>query len=717
MSIQLNKSQEKAMKAKEHKVLVVAAAGSGKAVTNSTILITPTGKRKVNDIKVGDYLFDRNGNPTKVLGVYPQGKKEVYELTFGDGRKAKCSKDHIWRVYCRGSKNYKDLTVEEILQNNWEGIDNRGHKSHNFSIPCASAVKYSNNKELTINPYLFGVFLGDGCCTKKPLTLSSNDEEIVNNIKDILNVPKIHKENGNYNWYFYKKLNDNSRIQTEEVFDDYKDFICCYSYEKSIPDDFKYTSIENRYALIQGLMDTDGSICYNKGRYNVNFSTTSPKLRDDFIEVMGSLGYICTYSIDKRNNKYTNGEAYKILINIPNNEKYKLFRLKRKKDMALKCINKKQNRNYNRTTIRDIKDLGYEEEMTCFYVDNEEHLFLMNDYIVTHNTIVLTERIKYLLKQGYPSSKIVAVTFTNMAAEEIRSRIPNAPSDLYIGTIHSYANKLLLQRGIDTSSALANQDFNWLIEQAKKLPNKPSIEHLLIDEFQDLCKYEYDFIQSLPINYFYAIGDPRQFIYAFKSASDDFIFNLYNDPQCRVYKLQENYRNCNNIIQFAESMIVRLKRKIPCMVIPQMEGKGYIEKCSLNTALDDLYYSGDWNNWFILARTNAEVEFILKKLKDMDIPATTFKKADMDLYSMETLMQEDTVKVLTVHSAKGLEREKVIMVGARYFNEDEDRINYVAATRAKRTLYWCPSPTNVKRNKYADNRKSTKVTSISMMEW
>ena len=78
-------------------------------------------------------------------------------------------------------------------------------------------------------------------------------------------------------------------------------------------------------------MDTDGSICYNKGRYNVNFSTTSPKLRDDFIEVMGSLGYICTYSIDKRNNKYTNGEAYKILINIPNNEKYKLFRLKRKK--------------------------------------------------------------------------------------------------------------------------------------------------------------------------------------------------------------------------------------------------------------------------------------------------------------------------------------------------------------------------------------------------
>lgn len=347
----------------------------------------------------------------------------------------------------------------------------------------------------------------------------------------------------------------------------------------------------------------------------------------------------------------------------------------------------------------------------------KEHKILVVAAAGSGKSRVLTERIKYLLKQGYPSSKIVAVTFTNMAAEEIRSRIPNAPANLFIGTIHSYANKLLLQRGIDTSKALADQNFNWLIEQAKKIPNKPSIEHLLIDEFQDLCKYEYDFIQSLPINYFYAIGDPRQFIYSFKSASDDFIFDLYNDTQCRVYKLQENYRNCNNIIQFAESMITRLRRTIPCMVIPKMEGKGYIEKCSLNSALDDLYYSGDWNNWFVLARTNAEIEYILQRLKAMDIPATTFKKADMDLYSMETLMQEDTVKVLTVHSAKGLEREKVIMVGARHFNEDEDRINYVAATRAKRTLYWCPSPTKIKRNKYTDNRKSTKVTSTKMLEW
>ena len=86
-------------------------SGGGKAIPNDTVIPTPIGYRRVGDIKVGDYLFDRQGNPTKVLAVYPQGKKRVYELTFSDGRKAQCCKDHLWTC-CGEDEQYITTSLE-----------------------------------------------------------------------------------------------------------------------------------------------------------------------------------------------------------------------------------------------------------------------------------------------------------------------------------------------------------------------------------------------------------------------------------------------------------------------------------------------------------------------------------------------------------------------------------------------------------------------------
>ena len=104
--MELDIRQKKVVEAKEDKILCLAAAGSGKACPNSSKIPTPNGWITVGEVKAGGYLFDKDGNPTKVLGVYPQGEKEVYEITFGDGRKAKCSIDHIWTVH---KKTWKDI--------------------------------------------------------------------------------------------------------------------------------------------------------------------------------------------------------------------------------------------------------------------------------------------------------------------------------------------------------------------------------------------------------------------------------------------------------------------------------------------------------------------------------------------------------------------------------------------------------------------------------
>ena len=214
-----NVRQKKVINATEPNIVCLAAAGSGKRIPNSTIIPTPNGLRKVGEIKKGDFLFDQDGNPTKVLGVFPQGRKEVYEITFGDGRTAKCCIDHIWSVHkdtWKDKDKFKDYTLKEILEDKWEKIDSRGHKTHVFSIPCSKAVKYNTAQELTVDTYLLGVFLGDGSCLEPGLTLSSNDKEIVEKIQLILGCPEVYKNPSNYHWNFYKN-NKHQRVQTEEI--------------------------------------------------------------------------------------------------------------------------------------------------------------------------------------------------------------------------------------------------------------------------------------------------------------------------------------------------------------------------------------------------------------------------------------------------------------------------------------------------------------------
>lgn len=692
--MEFNIRQKKVIEAKENKIVCLAGAGSGKSIPNSTIIPTPNGWKKVSEIKEGDFLFDQDGNPTKVLGVFPQGRKKVYEITFGDKRTAKCCIDHIWSVHkdtWRDKDKFKDYTLKEILAEKWEKIDLRGHKTHIFSVPCSKAVKYNVTRELTTDPYLLGVFLGDGSCLESGLTLSSNDKEIVEKIQLILGCPEVYQNTTNYHWNFYKN-NKHQRIKTEEIFSEYTENVCCYSYEKSIPEAYKLASIEDRYKLIQGLMDTDGSITKANGRYHVKFTTTSEKLKDDFIEVMGSLGYVCSYRIDGRSEKYTAEKAYEIKINIPNSEKHKLFSLSRKKNIAKECIDKPQHRKYDRTTIINIRDLGYKEEMTCFYVDNEKHLFLMNNYIVTHNTSCLTERIRQLLSNGCRPDKIVAITFTTMAAEEMKKRLGDIAKGVFIGTIHSYANTICIANNIPTEKYIADADFDKILKKVNTIPSGryPKIDHLLIDEFQDTGSLEYSFIERIPTKNIFYIADERQSIYGFKGCSDIYLRNCHADAEFKTYFLNQNYRCAPNILRFADDLIASMK-KISIPTEPVKTKNGIVEKCSFNEALEELEWAQDYGNWAILCRTNNELATAVERLESRGIPCLSFKKGDLDLMEMESLLREDKVKVLTIHTAKGLEFKEVIVTGAKLFNEEERRIAYVAATRAQQALYWCPS--------------------------
>lgn len=703
--MKFNPRQKKALEATEPKVLCLATAACGKSIPNSTIIPTPNGLKRVDEIKVGDYLFDRNGIPTKVLGVYPQGKQKVYELTFDDGRKAKSSVDHIWYVNksnWEDKKEFKEYTVKQLL--------NLNSSLTNFSIPCAKAVNYSE-KQFPIHPYIIGAFLGEGCGLVQSLTFFSETEEIPSYIATYLgnNIKAVKSSYNKYNWKFEDSNNNkiSSSILPKELF--------FQSYDKKIPDEYKYGSIEQRLSLIQGLMDTGGAISgvqeENYSSLTLSFNSTSYQLILDVKEVLGSLGYISSISIKNKKEKYSIEKNYSLIIDIPNSDKYKLFKLKKKKEKTLSVEKIQQEKRYDRVAIKDIKFLGYEEEMTCFLVDNDEHLFLTNDFIVTHNTRVLTERVRLLIeKRNVPPKDIVAITFTNMSANEMKRRLGAAAADSFIGTIHSYGNKICLQHGIDTQKYIDTSNFDEILKRAVQIPQYQftPIKHLLIDECQDLSPLEYQFLRKIPTENIFFVGDNRQAIYQFRGCTDEYLINMWKDDNYKKYYLTENYRNAPNIIEFADNFLDSFTQLSP-QSEPVKTKMGIVERCSFNDALDELEYSQNWSSWFILTRTNNELTAAQEFLEKREIPNVTFKKGDLDgIVELEEIMASNRVKVLTIHSAKGLENKNVIVTGARLYNEEERKIAYVAATRAENALYWCP--TIAKKNRGGQKQFSGTVS-------
>lgn len=367
-----------------------SGSGVGKAIPNYTRIPTPNGWTTVGEVKVGDYLFDRFGKPTKVLGVYPQReKKQVYKVYFKSGKVAECCNEHLWSYYnnCDNRNPNKLLTstLQEIIDNP-QGLKN-SKGAYRWSIPINQPVEY-NTKQYFIDPYVMGLILGDGsfryAFNQKNFGFSSSDEELAQSISYIMKYDKYKKHNSNnYTWYFESTYETHKNVWVEDILKEYPELWNKKSENKFIPQEYLFGSIEQRFNLLAGLLDTDGSID-EKGR--VGYSTVSPMLRDGIIELCESLG-LTTHIIEDKRNQYTTGVAYHIRIQGSKQQKTKMFKLKRKKEIAIKYLNNgKREERRDRDSIIKIEATDKYTDMTCFYVDNPEHLFLINNFICTHNT-------------------------------------------------------------------------------------------------------------------------------------------------------------------------------------------------------------------------------------------------------------------------------------------------------------------------------------------
>ena len=312
-----------------------AATGVGKALPNSTIIPTPNGLKTVGEIRAGDYLFDAFGKPTLVKAMYPQGLKEVWEITFKDGRKAKCCEEHLWS-YCterqrkeqKLNRKFYTKTLKEI---NKLELYQKGH-GYKILVPMQKAVEYPL-KQYYLQPYTFGLLLGDGSFrydnTNKGLRFSSENNELPSAIAMEMNWNYKKCSEYNYTWMFENPNNiTHTNVWVEEALKDFPALWQTKSETKFIPREYLEGSIEQRFDLLNGLLDTDGSVDKEKGR--ISYYTVSPQLRDDVIELSLSLGFKTTWLEDNHKDSLP---LYKIEITGTPEDKLKLFKLKRKHDL------------------------------------------------------------------------------------------------------------------------------------------------------------------------------------------------------------------------------------------------------------------------------------------------------------------------------------------------------------------------------------------------
>lgn len=287
----------------------------------------------------------------------------------------------------------------------------------------------------------------------------------------------------------------------------------------------------------------------------------------------------------------------------------------------------------------------------------------------------------------------------------MRERLGSDGNEMFIGTIHSYANRVCSLNSIRTDVDIANGWYDHILKKATDIPQEkfPHPKHVLVDECQDLCPLEYNFIIKIPAENFFFCGDNRQQIYQFKGSNDQYLIQMYKDLDYKKYFLTENYRNTPEIINFADNIINSSVQLSPKSIPIKKKGSAVIET-SFFDALEELEMSGNWGAWFILARTNTEIATIQEILAEKEIPYISFKKGELDtLEEIKNIIVENKVKVLTIHTSKGLESPNVIVVGAKMYSEEERKIAYVAATRAENKLYWCPTIAKRKQKKEVKN--------------
>jgi phosphate starvation-inducible PhoH-like protein len=374
-------------------VIEVAPLGymRGRAQPLFTKVLTPNGFRPIGELNVGDIVIGSDGRPTEVLGVYPQGFKDIYRVYTQDGSSTLASGDHLWSVYTRRDRS--DGKPPRVLQTK-EMIGNlRAARYHRYELPLLSAPVDFDSRSVPLDPYALGLLLGDGCfsCRATP-TFATTDPELAEALGRL--IPGIELRRKTDVDYVLNRIRCPGEVITiaNPVTAAVRQLGLAgtRSDTKFVPNDYLFNSPEVRLGVLQGLFDSDGGPVTQHGRTRrIQFTTVSDRLRDDVMFLVQSLGgvvYTRTRKAEGRKPGLARGrevfhrsDAHILDIRLP--EGVVPFRLARK---AAKYDAAGGGRPMR--FVHSIEPAGTEEAV-CIRVAAADSLYVTEDFLLTHNTL------------------------------------------------------------------------------------------------------------------------------------------------------------------------------------------------------------------------------------------------------------------------------------------------------------------------------------------
>ena len=406
-------------------VLWCMSRNAGKALSLDTNIPTPNGNKTMGELKVGDYVFDADGKPTKITYTSPiYLNNECYKITFEDGEEIVADAEHQWYVYDifsnASSKNEYVIRLTKQMANKY--IVNKQYK---YSIPLCNPINYQK-KDFLINPYVLGVWLGDGDSSNPYITSHINDyQELKMNLEDCGVKIDVIKYESRPNIVKLKidlktldKLTNNTKNKTKLNLKELN-----LINNKHIPEEYFYGSIQQRLNLLQGLMDTDGSIDKAK---NCRLTQSNYEFIKQFSRLLDSLGI--KNNIKTKNAKCNGNTFITYSINFRTDINLPCFKLKRKYDMLpVELTN-----SIRRKAIKKIEKVPT-VPVKCITVDNEKELYLCGKRnTVTHNTflavpfimskaLLIPNHSTYLLAGTASQSQNLFLKLEKTAKKEIES--------------------------------------------------------------------------------------------------------------------------------------------------------------------------------------------------------------------------------------------------------------------------------------------------------
>jgi phosphate starvation-inducible PhoH-like protein len=417
---------ERFARAQERNEIEVAplAFMRGRAQPISSTVITPSGHRQIGSLRVGDEVFGSDGRPTRVTGVFPQGRKEAFRVTSQDGASTLCCGEHLWAVTTPADR--RRGRPRRVLETREMAGNLRAAHNHRYELPLITSPVEFATRRVPIEPYALGLLLGDGCITTSTTpSFSNTDVELVTALEAAL--PGIELVRKSAIDYVLRNQSGHRGgvIVANPVTAALRELGIAgtRSETKFVPAIYLFNSADVRAAVLQGLLDTDGGPVTQVDRScRIQYATTSPQLRDDVVFLVRSLGGIAywrTRRAEGRKPGFAHGravgyrnDAFVVDIRLP--ESIAPFRLSRKRATYDATGGGRPMR-----FIDSIESAG-EAEMICISVAAEDSLYLTDDFLVTHNTlneafIILDEaqnttalQMKmFLTRLGYGSQAIV----------------------------------------------------------------------------------------------------------------------------------------------------------------------------------------------------------------------------------------------------------------------------------------------------------------------